>query len=421
MKRILSLVLVCAILFGALSLNGYAAEQKPLNKEPFIFIHGLNGWGKDEGIDGILPYWGATTGNLMDYLQEKGYECYSCSVGPMNSSWDRACELYAELTGTTVDYGEAHAKEHNHSRYGRAYTEALVPNWGQQTADGIQKIHLIGHSFGGTTARTLAQLLLEGSEAERAATPAEELSPLFQGGKGDWVKSITTLCTPHNSSTFFYPLYYTGLLQIGIFLCFLYAAVAGRIPALSNLVDFHLEQFGLTNSPGRRDALPFAQAFAKIFFSNATDYAHIDLLPKNAEKTNAWLDINPDIYYFSYSYSTTKPVGSTGLQAPSLKTNPVLSLTAFLMGVMPSFVDKDGYPVTAESRANDGMVTVVSAQYPWDEPHAEFNANRIEKGVWQVMPLREGDHGTAIGLLADADVTHALYDEIAQRLTALPD
>ena len=86
MKRILSVVLAVTILLGTLSVNGYAAENKPLNKEPFIFVHGLNGWGKDEGINGILPYWGATTGNLMDYLQGKGYECCSCSVGPMNSS-----------------------------------------------------------------------------------------------------------------------------------------------------------------------------------------------------------------------------------------------------------------------------------------------------------------------------------------------
>ena len=39
-----------------------------------------------------------------------------------------------------------------------------------------------------------------------------------------------------------------------------------------------------------------------------------------------------------------------------------------------------------------------------------------QKGVWNVMPAREGDHGTAIGLLADADETRAFYDEIAERL-----
>ena len=419
MKRVISLILVASVLFGVLSVNAYAADQAPRNREPFIFVHGLNGWGRDEGIDGILPYWGATTGNLMQYLEGEGYECYACSVGPMNSSWDRACELYAEITGTTVDYGEAHAKAHNHRRYGRTYTEPLVPNWGQPTENGLQKVHLIGHSFGGTTIRTLAQLLKDGSAAEREATPAENLSPLFAGGKGDWVKSITTLCTPHNSSTFFYPAKYTGLLDLAVFLCFLYASIAGRIDLLSPLVDFHLEQFGLTNTPGEHDALPLTNMI-KWYFSDSDDFAHYDLLPENMVKANEWLEINPDIYYFSYAYSATNKVGN--LQIPRLTTNPVLFIPCFIMGVIPTFTDKkSGYEITAESRANDGIVSLPSALYPWDEPHTDFNADRITKGVWNVMPVRSGDHGTAIGLLANAAVTHALYDEIAERLVSLPD
>ena len=55
MKRVISLILVTSVLFGVLSVNAYAADQAPRNREPFIFVHGLNGWGRDEGIDGILP------------------------------------------------------------------------------------------------------------------------------------------------------------------------------------------------------------------------------------------------------------------------------------------------------------------------------------------------------------------------------
>jgi len=33
---------------------------------------------------------------------------YAASVAPNGSAWDRACELYAQLSGTRVDYGKAH-------------------------------------------------------------------------------------------------------------------------------------------------------------------------------------------------------------------------------------------------------------------------------------------------------------------------
>ncbi len=92
--------------------------MEPKNKYPMIFVHGMFGWGADEGIDKKLPYWGATTGNLMEFLQESGYECYSVSVGPLSSAWDRACEMYARIMGTTVDYGKAHAEKFGHRRFG---------------------------------------------------------------------------------------------------------------------------------------------------------------------------------------------------------------------------------------------------------------------------------------------------------------
>ena len=59
----------------------------------------------DEGLD-----WGMTGGDTIIYLNNQGYESYSASVDPAGSAWDRACELYAELYGTRVDYGEAHSR-----------------------------------------------------------------------------------------------------------------------------------------------------------------------------------------------------------------------------------------------------------------------------------------------------------------------
>ena len=120
MQALISIWVSFVMLFVSF-VPGFVAPDKtePDKSYPYIFVHGFLGWGEDEGIDQDLSYWGATACDLIKNINEAGYECYDASVGPLSSNWDRACELYAQLMGTTVDYGAAHAQEHNHSRYGR--------------------------------------------------------------------------------------------------------------------------------------------------------------------------------------------------------------------------------------------------------------------------------------------------------------
>ena len=128
-------------------------------------------------------------------------------MGPVSSAWDCACELYAQLTGTVTDYGAKHALEHGHDRFGRDYTGA-----GQYSKlmngpwDAQHPINLVGHSFGGARSRLLLELLANGSAEEQAYAKQHpetgRLSPLFEGGKADWVYSVTTLDAPSNGTTF---------------------------------------------------------------------------------------------------------------------------------------------------------------------------------------------------------------------------
>ncbi|MBQ3007319.1 MAG: hypothetical protein IJD78_07145 [Clostridia bacterium] len=420
-KRFISFFLAIAILVASVSISAVAVSEKwkAKNEEPFIFIHGLNGWGGSEGINGVIPYWGATTGDLMDYLRGEGYECYSASVGPLSSAWDRACELYAQLTGTTVDYGEAHAKAHNHDRYGRTFYQPLVKDWGELDKNGkIEQVHLIGHSFGGTTARMLVYLLGEGSAEEIAATPADDISPLFTGGKSDWVKSVTTICTPHNSASVYYPLQLLGLDIFVQTFSYIYAGLLGRSYLNGRIVDFYLEQFGLTDIPGGEKADMFFKAL-KLILENKDDSCQYDLTPEGTKKMNETLDINDDIYYFSYAFSTTHDV--LGVQLPDIRTNPVIYLTSVAMGI-GKFTDPVlGTVYDGDWLANDALVNTESAKYPIDEPHKDFESGNIEKGIWNVMPVERGDHGTAIGLFAPADETHEFYIELCEMLNALPD
>ena len=49
-------------------------------KYPIILVHGLFGWGDDEGLNDRLPYWGANTCNIKQHYTEQGYEIYAASV-----------------------------------------------------------------------------------------------------------------------------------------------------------------------------------------------------------------------------------------------------------------------------------------------------------------------------------------------------
>lgn len=95
---------------------------------------------------------------------------------------DKACEIFAQIKGGVVDYGEQHSEEHGHSRYGRAYP-GLYPEWSDE-----HPVHLVGHSLGGTTARMLQHLLHKKAFAGFGDTSA------------GWVSSITAINSPLNGA-----------------------------------------------------------------------------------------------------------------------------------------------------------------------------------------------------------------------------
>ena len=166
---------------------------------PTVFVHGLLGWGAQDALYRAVPYWGLAAGDVLGYLNRCGYDCRAASVGIISSAWDRACELYAALTGGRADYGIAHAQRFGHARFGTAYPAPLVPGWG---AD--KPVDLVGHSFGGATARLLMQLLAHGcpEEVQAAEAAGETPSPLFTGGRTGWVHALVTIAAPHDGSTF---------------------------------------------------------------------------------------------------------------------------------------------------------------------------------------------------------------------------
>lgn len=376
------------------------------NRYPFIFIHGMFGWGSAVGIDRISPYWGATTGNLIKYLTANGYECYSASVGPVSSAWDNACELYAQLCGTRGDYGVAHSKRHGHERFGRTYSKPLFDGFGKT------KVHLIGHSHGGQVIRLLAHLLTYGDEAEKEATDENELSVLFMGGNESLVASVTSICAPNNGTTLYDIAEEANIIHpIGRAADF-FMAVLGRTFVHGRFVDYQLEQYGLTPLRNEKKADRIITAMNRM--RDTDDNVLTDLSFKGAHELNRKIEISKNINYFCYTAS-----GSVGDSYKPKKIHfPLLKPLSSIIAKHELPKDKYGLSFDDSWRENDGLVNTVSAGNPIDEPAKEFDGI-IEPGIWNIMPVLICDHGEAVGLFADKERTHKFYDNLAEMLAAI--
>jgi len=410
-KPITALLLCLSIVFcAAMPAQAAAPEAKTY---PIVFVHGLAGWGESAGLHWITPGWGQFAGSIPKYLAGYGYECYAASVGPVSSVWDRACELYAQLTGTRVDYGAAHAAKFGHERYGETYRKALVPGWN----DSDRRIHLLGHSMGGATARLLAQLLARGDADERAATPEGDLSPLFGGALGGRVASITTLGAPHNGSTALEPgggsdTLYTGLTVLG------YASNISWI--FSRLYPFRLGHFGM--SPKGFWRAPWNVFKVKRAFDENPDGAQVDLTVDGAAAVNEGIQCLPDIYYFSYYACKTLDDGN-GNQVPKDGMWFLFRKPSSAMGLRREpYTTPGGTRIDDAWMRSDGLVNVISALYPFGEPHQDYDPADLRPGVWQVMPvIEEYDHmDFAGGLhLGGAPGIKEFYLSVAQLLEGI--
>lgn len=101
---------------------------------------------------------------------------------PTGSLHDRACQVFYELFGGTIDYGEEHSKYHKHERFGRTFQKGKLSVW-----DEDNPIIIIGHSLGGCTAWVLQNYLAQ------MKFPGVNTS-------GAWVSAVICVSTPLNGA-----------------------------------------------------------------------------------------------------------------------------------------------------------------------------------------------------------------------------
>ncbi len=427
-KKFLCLLLALVMAGSLLLLPAAAANtQSGATRYPTVYVHGLMGWGERDQIYSAVPYWGLTT-DLMPYMTGKGYESYAASVGPLSSAWDRACELYAQLTGTTVDYGAAHAAEYGHARYGVTYDQPLFAGWSAS-----KKINLVGHSFGGATIRLFLDILADGSAAEQAAAKAAgtEVSPFFEGGKADWVYSLTTLAAPHNGTTF---LECCGsMAQFAAEASTAMAKLLG-ISDFKGVYDFQLEQFGFY----RKDGETVLEALDRVLhsdFLSHNDNVFRDLTIDRALELNDDIEIQPNVYYFSYAGDKTRQSTVTGERTSAVDMTPLFVPFANKMCTCYDQTTAGGFRIDKTWAPNDGLVNTVSALYPTDSAgrcltktgqtgyvqRDGYSNVSYQPGVWNVMPVRHYDHGNFIAGMPVPDLASQSVTALRQFYLSLMD
>ena len=386
-------------------------EERNANAVPSVLIHGLGGWGEDDGLDRRFHYryWGFDTGerDLAAYWRGQGIEVFCPSLGPFTSSWDRACELWAYLVGGTVDFGKAHSERHGHRRFGRTYP-GVLRDLGQPGDHA--KIDLIGHSFGGPTAILFADLLANGSEEEKAATPEEKLSPLFSGGHG-WVRAVVTLSGANNGTTFADFFGEKGIRTLATAIYGANALAAGT--PLMKLLDFHTDQWDIMRRPGdsrtKPPALPERIKGVKALTARKWDNVGHELQVEYAAQRNWRMKPSPDTYYFAFRACRTH-ADRKGRQIPDRDMRRILKLWSTVIGryrpkkLRPFGFDDSWLP-------SDGIVNVKCLGAPFGQPAAPYEKGKaVVPGVWYEMPVEDKHHMSWVGIGETAEAFYRFYD-----------
>ena len=390
--KIIGVFLSIAMLFG-ISCDSYKTDSSEWNTNyKYVFVHGLSGWGSYDTIYKLMPYWGMFGGDLMEYLNNKGFDCYAASVAPSSSAWDRACELYAQLTGTVVDYGKAHSESCNHDRYGEDFTgRALIDSFSSE-----DKINLLGHSFGGATVRIFAHIMENGSEEEIAATDPAELSDFFKGGKGDYIYSVTALAAPHNGTS-------------------AYCVSTDDVPVDDDETLFDCVkreiQNALSNMIGGATA---DREETKAKWDNAAFDMYID----NALELNKKIATLENAYYFSIPCSATTRNNDGTWSPVESKMESLFVSSSKAIGAFTG-VTEGGYKIDESWRENDGLVNTISATAPFGAPSTDYVKGNVQQGVWNVMPTYDGDHMSLQGGMTKPNDVKDLYVEHLSMINSL--
>ena len=370
------------------------------------------GWGPDEMAG--YKYWGGKN-DITNYLKEQGFEVYTASVGPVSSNWDRAVELFYQIKGGQVDYGQDHAKTFGLIQKPEAKNfPGLYPEWDQN-----HPIHIIGHSMGGQTARMLQYLLESVFYLEEEKEQPEESTLLGYVHTG-WITSITTISTPHNGTTL------SDIITKGI--PFLQDVMGVAAVVGNDFFDFDLQQWGFE----KRREETWVAYFRRMREHKAWGTRNMcawDVSLEGARTLNTLVPVSSNIYYFSYATSNTRLDSTSGFHVPHKSMNLILWANARIMGRKKAYWT-DGTATDSTWYENDGIVNTISQLGPTTGTDGEdhivaYKAGELLiPGQWYHIKTYNLDHKAFIGhgLKGDEKINEmlALFKDQCNLLQSLP-
>ena len=376
----------------------------------YVFVCGFWGWGEYDEGNKTLPYWGFMTGDMMESMNKSGFSAHAATVDPTGSAWDRACELYAQLTGKVVDYGEAHSEKYGHERYGEDFSgKALIEKWSDE-----DKINIIDHSFGGPTCALFASILEYGAEEEINSTKDGTLSDFFRGGKGDWIYSVTSLAGTFRGTT----------------LVMNNQAVGDELNAVSEAV---CDAFPMSRAAEKAVSGVIGAASKVLQFATSgeiadPDTALYDMNPDNADKMFEDIYTVSSVYYFTVPHCATKPSEDGTYQVGDLSVADFAFYPFSNIVGRTNTVSAGGIVLDEKWQKNDGIVNTVSEIAPSKEkynsvgsaPSISLASSGFEKGVYNVFETYNGSHMALMGNVLRPNKAALPYlTELMQMINAL--
>ncbi|MGR9052021.1 MAG: lipase-like domain-containing protein [Gammaproteobacteria bacterium] len=410
-----------------------------LKSKHIVFVHGLFGWGPDEMAG--FPYFGEGLKVFEKRLKNNGcadVNVHAVGCGPVSSFHDRACEVFAQISGTQVDYDgkeQQHTRQpdQNHNPEGKDYSgKAIVQNWSE-----ANPVILVGHSAGAHSCLQLQQLLSE-KFWDRPDRPCPS--------SANWVEAVICISGVINGSTLPYMLgcdKNTGKLtgSVGEFIGRGVQILGGLNKGFArNLFDWDLDQWIGSETQDLGDLI---ENLDRSGFSLGKDNLAYDLTLQGCREANERFETDPNTYYLSVV--TEQTFGGFGLfkhrELPNFNMNPALTGGAFYQSVL---VDFKGKPIEAwgstddltieKWRENDGAVSSISQRYPFTggkhpkgiEGFIERQA--LQKGQWyyekaEDITGKSMDHlDVVFGHLTDpnlGDAHRSLYSKLCDRICTL--
>ncbi len=379
------------------------------NNHPIVLLHGFMGWGENEM--GEYNYWGGNE-NFIQEIKEKGNTVFELSIGPVSSNWDRAIEAYYQLKGGQVDYGRAHSKKYNINQkpVGKVYN-GIYPQW-----DENNPVHIIGHSMGGQTARMLQYLLSQEFYWDENIEKKEE-SFLLGNSQNNWIKSITSISTPHDGTTL------TEIVTKTIPFIQYFVGMAGVIG--TDFYDFDLDHWGFKIKKEES----WSNYLKRMKRHDAWDTKNIsswDLSLDGAKELNGLLQASPDVYYFSIVTSTTKKRSTVSNHDPVEGTSILIKTRSKLLGSRFGYWS-DGSKTDSLWFENDGVVNTISMYGPSTgvngaDPLLEYdNSDLLIPGQWYWKKLSGMDHWSIIGHLGSSERVAKAKDYLIEHIELLRD